>query len=100
MLRARVTTGIIRQLACRDSLAKTGRSNQARPDLFGAVLNRMHTVLQRLQEIFSTDRIANSVAHFAPRLVIALVVFLAFYLLYRLLNFLVARITRRARVEP
>src|SRR6266852_6221433 len=60
----------------------------------------MYTVLQRLQEIFSTDRIANSVTYFAPRFVIALIVFLFFYLLYRVLNFLLARVTRRARVEP
>src|SRR5260370_28575292 len=60
----------------------------------------MHTVLQRLQEIFSTDRIANSVAHFAPRFVIGLIVFLVFYLVYRVLDFLLARVTRRARVEP
>ncbi len=60
----------------------------------------MYTVLQRLQEIFSTDRIANSVAHFTPRFVIGLIVFLFFYLLYRVLNFLLARMTRRARVEP
>jgi small-conductance mechanosensitive channel len=60
----------------------------------------MHTILQRLQEIFSADRIANSVAHFAPRLVIALVVFFVFYLLYRIVNFLLARVTRRAGVEP
>src|SRR5260370_39952836 len=59
----------------------------------------MRTILQRLQEIFSTDRIANSVAHFAPRFVIGLIVFLFFYLLYRVLNFLLARMTRRARVE-
>lgn len=60
----------------------------------------MHTILQRLQEIFSTDRIANSLAHFAPRFVIGLIVFLFFYLLYRILNFLLARVTRRAQVEP
>src|SRR5258708_15034014 len=60
----------------------------------------MRTILQRLQEIFSTDRIANAVAHFAPRFVIGLIVFLFFYLLYRVLNFLLARMTRRARVEP
>jgi len=60
----------------------------------------MHTILQRLQEIFSADRIANSVAHFAPRFVIGLIVFLVFYLLYRVLNFLLARVTRRAQVEP
>ena len=60
----------------------------------------MHTILQRLQEIFSRDRIANSVAHFAPRFVIGLIVFLVFYLLYRVLNFLLARVTRRAQVEP
>src|SRR5260370_14354968 len=60
----------------------------------------MHTILQRLQEIFSTDRIANSVAYFAPRFLIGLVVFLVFYLLYRILKFLLARVTRRARVEP
>src|SRR5260370_12076464 len=59
----------------------------------------MRTILQRLQEIFSTDRIANSVAHFAPRFVIGLIVFLFFYLLYRVLNFLLARMARRARVE-
>src|SRR5258708_36890473 len=60
----------------------------------------MRTILQRLQEIFSTDRIANAVAHLAPRFVIGLIVFLFFYLLYRVLNFLLARMTRRARVEP
>src|SRR5437870_12485576 len=60
----------------------------------------MRTILQRLQEIFSADRIANSVAHFAPRFVIGLIVFLVFYLLYRVLNFLLARVTRRAQVEP
>jgi small conductance mechanosensitive channel len=60
----------------------------------------MQTILQRLQQIFSADRIANSVAHFAPRLVIALVVFLAFYLLYRVLKLVLARVTRRAGVEP
>src|SRR6266403_614797 len=60
----------------------------------------MRTILQRLQEIFSADRIANSVAHFAPRFIIALAVFLVFYLLYRVLNFLLARVTRRAGVEP
>src|SRR5260370_33915419 len=60
----------------------------------------MRTILQRLQEIFSTDRIANSLAHFAPRFVIGLIVFLVFYLLYRVLNFLLARVTRRAQVEP
>src|SRR5712691_8786153 len=60
----------------------------------------MRTVLQRLQEIFSTDRVANSLAHFAPRFVIALFVFLVFYLFYRVLKFLLTRVTRRVGVEP
>src|SRR5712691_11563935 len=60
----------------------------------------MRTILQRLQQIFSADRIANALSHFAPRFVIGLIVFLVFYLLYRVLNFLLARVTRRAKVEP
>ncbi len=60
----------------------------------------MHKILERLQEIFNADRIANAAAHFIPRLIIALAVFLVFYLLYRVLNFLLARVTRRAGVEP
>ncbi len=60
----------------------------------------MHKILERLQEIFNADRIANAAAHLIPRLIIALAVFLVFYLLYRVLNFLLARVTRRAGVEP
>jgi len=60
----------------------------------------MHKILERLQEIFNADRIANAAGHFIPRLIIALAVFLVFYLLYRVLNFLLARVTRRAGVEP
>jgi len=60
----------------------------------------MHKILERLQEIFNADRIANAAAQFMPRLIIALAVFLVFYLLYRVLNFLLARVTRRAGVEP
>ena len=60
----------------------------------------MRTILERLQQIFSADRMADALAHFAPRLVIALIVFLAFYLLYRVLKLVLARVTRRARVEP
>src|SRR5712692_3250296 len=60
----------------------------------------MSTILQRLQQIFSADRIANAAAHFAPRLVIALFVFLVFYLFYRVLKFLLTRVTRRVGVEP
>jgi len=60
----------------------------------------MHKILERLQEIFNADRIANAAANLIPRLIIALAVFLVFYLLYRVLNFLLARVTRRAGVEP
>ena len=60
----------------------------------------MHKILERLQEIFNADRIANAAANLIPRLIIALAVFLVFYLLYRVLNFLLARVTRRAAVEP
>ena len=60
----------------------------------------MNIILERLREIFSADRIGSSIAHFAPRLVIALVIFAFFYLSYRLLRFVLARVTRRAKVEP
>jgi len=60
----------------------------------------MSGILERLREIFSADRIANSISHFVPRLVIALVIFAFFYLCYRLLRFVLARVTRRAGVEP
>ena len=60
----------------------------------------MQTIIERLREIFSADRVANWVAHFVPRLVIALVIFAVFYLCYRLLKFVLARVTRRAGVEP
>src|SRR3989475_6103709 len=60
----------------------------------------MNIILERLREIFSADRIANSMAHFMPRLVIAIIIFAFFYLAYRLLRFLLARVTRRAKVEP
>ena len=38
----------------------------------------MNTIFERLREIFSGDRVANWVAHVAPRLVIALVIFAVF----------------------
>ena len=60
----------------------------------------MQTILDRLRQVFSADRIANSVAHFAPRFAIALIIFAIFYLCYRLLRFVLARVTRRAGVEP
>src|SRR5947208_7732017 len=60
----------------------------------------MNIILERLREIFSADRIGSSIAHFAPRLVIALIIFAFFYLSYRLLRFVLARVTRRASVEP
>ncbi len=60
----------------------------------------MSGILERLREIFSADRIVNSISHFVPRLVIALVIFAFFYLCYRLLRFVLARVTRRAGVEP
>jgi len=60
----------------------------------------MSGILERLREIFSVDRIVNSISHFVPRLVIALVIFAFFYLCYRLLRFVLARVTRRASVEP
>ncbi len=60
----------------------------------------MQQILERLREIFSVNRIANSIAHFTPRLLIALIIFAFFYLCYRLLRFLLARVTRRAGVEP
>src|SRR6266481_4929012 len=60
----------------------------------------MQQILGRLREIFSVNRIANSIAHFTPRLLIALTIFAFFYLCYRLLRFLLARVTRRAGVEP
>jgi len=60
----------------------------------------MNIILERLREIFSADRIGSSIAHFAPRLVIALIIFAFFYLSYRLLRFVLARVTRRAKVEP
>jgi len=60
----------------------------------------MNIILERLREIFSADRIANSMAHFMPRLVIAIIIFAFFYLCYRLLRFVLARVTRRAKVEP
>lgn len=60
----------------------------------------MHRILERLREIFNADRVANSLVHFAPRFVIALVIFTAFYLCYRLLRFVLARVTQRAGVEP
>lgn len=60
----------------------------------------MQTIIERLREIFSADRVANWVAHFVPRLVIALVIFAVFYLCYRLLKSVLARVTRRAGVEP
>src|SRR5712692_5076046 len=60
----------------------------------------MTGILERLREIFSADRISNSISPFVPRLVIALVIFAFFYLCYRLLRFVLARVTRRAGVEP
>ena len=60
----------------------------------------MHTILERLRQIFSADRVASALAHFVPRLVIALVIFAVFYLCYRLLKFVLARLTRRRGVEP
>ena len=60
----------------------------------------MNIILECLLEICSADRIGSSIAHFAPRLVIALVIFAFFYLSYRLLRFVLARVTRRAKVEP
>ena len=60
----------------------------------------MNIILERLREIFSADRIANSMAHFMPRLVIAIIIFAFFYLCYRLLRFVLARVARRAKVEP
>src|SRR5712692_11350132 len=60
----------------------------------------MQTIIERLREIFSADRVVNSLAYFAPRLVIALIIFAFFYLCYRLLRLVLARVTRRAKVEP
>ena len=60
----------------------------------------MQTILARLREIFSAERILNSLAQFAPRLVIALVIFALFYLGYRVLKFVLARVTRRTGAEP
>ena len=60
----------------------------------------MHTIIERLRQIFSADRAANWVAHVSPRLVIALVIFAVFYLGYRVLRLLLARVTRRRGVEP
>src|SRR5260370_335676 len=60
----------------------------------------MLTILQRLQEIFKCDWSSDVCSSDLPRFVIGLIVFLVFYLLYRVLNFLLARVTRRAQVEP
>jgi len=60
----------------------------------------MQTILARFREIFSAERMVNSLAQFAPRLVIALVIFALFYLGYRLLKFVLARATRRTGAEP
>jgi small conductance mechanosensitive channel len=59
----------------------------------------MQPILERLREVFSVERVSNSLVHFAPRLVIALVIFAVFYLFYRILRFVLARMTRRAKVE-
>src|SRR5882724_5718700 len=60
----------------------------------------MQTILARLREIFSAERILNSLTQFAPRLVIALVIFALFYLGYRVLKFVLARVARRTGAEP
>ena len=60
----------------------------------------MQTILARLREIFGAERILNSLAQFAPRLVIALVIFALFYLGYRVLKFVLARVARRTGAEP
>jgi small conductance mechanosensitive channel len=59
----------------------------------------MNTIVERLRQILSADHIANWAAHFLPRLVVAIVIFALFYLCYRILKFLLARVTHRAGVE-
>src|SRR5207253_11340869 len=50
--------------------------------------------------VLRAGRYGYFIAHFSPRLLLSLVLFALLYLSYRLLRFLLARVTRRAKVEP
>src|SRR5258708_13132532 len=60
----------------------------------------MSGIIEGFREVLRVVGIVNSISQFVPRLVIALVIFAFFYLCYRLLRFVLARVTRRAGVEP
>lgn len=59
----------------------------------------MHTIIARFEQIFSLDQLADRVARWLPGFILAAVVFVVFYLLYRLLNTLILKLLRRVELD-
>ena len=59
----------------------------------------MQKFLERLQQIFDLNRLAEWLANLVPNLILALLVLAVFYLLYRVLSAAISQIAKRVGVE-
>lgn len=59
----------------------------------------MDIFLARLQELFSVERIARSVAEKTPEVILAIVVFGFYYIIYRIVNSMILRMSKRVGMD-